>query len=145
MKIPNFKYDVEWLQDVLPNQMSDFFYCEGYGHSPVCHITGNGKKVLISCDGEMKLRYNDRTGKEHIITELWDFMDLGIETDKDYNNNLARFEWDYNPWFTAYDVTHNYDPTLGEDTYDHLDFVEGNLLDIIDQVVKYIETGEVND
>lgn len=140
------KYDIEWLQDVVPNQMSDFFYCEGYGHSPVCYITGNGRKILISCDGEMKLYYRPKEGEEIVITDFWDMIyEAKIKTDKDYNDNIEKFEWDYNPWFTAYDITHNYDPTLGEDTYDHLDYVEGNLQDIVDQVVKYIETGEVND
>ena len=43
-------FDIEWLTENEPKQRTDVFYCEGYHHSPVCIITGNERKVLISLE-----------------------------------------------------------------------------------------------
>lgn len=136
------EFDIEWLQENNKKQRMDIFYCEGYHHSPVCIIEGNDKKVLISCDGEMKAIFTDNDGDEVYITDFWDLIELGIKTDSDYLKVEDRIEWDFNPWFAAYDITENYDPTLGNDTYHYLEIVEGNLDDTIEKVKKYIETGE---
>ena len=135
------KLDIEWLQERNPNQSLDIFYCEGYEHSPVCYITGNERKVLISCDGEMKGVFTDESGDEVIIGDFWDLMDAGIDSDDIYLELRHRFEWDFNPWFTAYDITKDYDPDLGHSTYNCLEFVEGTLDEIIDNVNNYIKQG----
>jgi hypothetical protein len=135
------EFDIEWLQERSQNQALDIFYCEGYEHSPVCYISGNKRKVLISCDGEMRGIFSDKSGDEVIITDFWDLIDAGIETDDDYLELKEKIEWDFNPWFTAYDVTNNYDPDLGHDTFTCLEFVEGDLDEIISKVKDYISKG----
>jgi hypothetical protein len=129
------KFDIEWLQKSEPKQRQDVFYCEGYHHSPVCIITGNEKKVLISCDGEMTIRNED-----DVIKDFWDLLDSGVKTDAD----LARLDpdnFDDEPWFAAYDITKNYDETAGHETYDDLGIIEGNLDEMIKLVKEYITSG----
>jgi hypothetical protein len=125
------EFDIEWLQERTQNQSLDIFYCEGYEHSPVCYITGNGKKVLISCDGEMKGIFSDESGDEVIITDFWDLIDAGIKTDDDYLELREKIEWDFNPWFTAYDITNGYDPDLGHEEFNCLEFVEVTLMRLL--------------
>ena len=117
-----------------PNQRTDVFYCEGYHHSPVCIITGNERKVLISCDGEMTIRDED-----DVIKDFWGLLDSGIKTDDD----LARLDpdnFDDEPWFAAYDITDNYDEVAGHETYDDLGIIEGNLDEMIKLVNEYLTT-----
>jgi hypothetical protein len=78
------KIDIEWLTENEPEQRTDLFYCEGYHHSPVCIITGNTRKVLISCDGEMTIRHQ-HLGQEYVIKDFWDLLDLNITKDIDLN------------------------------------------------------------
>ena len=130
------KFDIEWLQHNDLSQRQDIFYCEGYEHSPVCFIKGNGRKVLISCDGEMRIIYKV-DGDDVIISDYWDLIDAGVKSDDDiWKLKLA--DWDCNPWFDAYDVTEGYHPENGVESFVHLDMVEGNLDDIIDTVKQYI-------
>lgn len=137
------EFDIEWLTENEPEQRTDMFYCEGYHHSPVCIITGNERKVLISCDGEMTIRYkiNDQ---EHILKDFWDLLDNGIARDIDLNK-LDPDNFDDSPWFAAYDITNNYDEVAGYETYDDLGIVEGNLDEMIKLVKEYIIKGEYND
>jgi hypothetical protein len=128
------KFDIEWLTENEPNQRTDVFYCEGYHHSPVCIITGNERKVLISCDGEMTIRDED-----DVIKDFWGLLDSGIKTDDD----LARLDpdnFDDEPWFAAYDITDNYDEVAGHETYDDLGIIEGNLDEMIKLVNEYLTT-----
>ena len=128
------KFDIEWLQENEPEQRTDVFYCEGYHHSPVCIITGNERKVLISCDGEMTIRDED-----DVIKDFWGLLDSGIKTDDD----LARLDpdnFDDEPWFAAYDITDNYDEVAGHETYDDLGIIEGNLDEMIKLVNEYLTT-----
>ena len=64
-------------------------------------------------------------------------MDNGIHTDDDIEK-LSDANWDFSPWFDAYDITENYEPENGVESFVHLDMVEGNLDDIIDTVKQYI-------
>ena len=133
------EFDIEWFTENEPKQRRDVFYCEGYHHSPVCIITGNERKVLISCDGEMTIRDED-----DVIKDFWGLLDSGIKTDDD----LARLDpdnFDDEPWFAAYDITNNYDEVAGHETYDDLGIIEGNLDEMIKLVKEYITKGEYND
>ena len=132
------KFDIEWLQGSDKEQRLDVFYCEGYGHSPVCIVKGNTVKVLISCDGEMKAVLTKDNGDEVYVTDFWDLVHNDIKTDKLLMESNKNIEWDLNPWFDAYDITSNYDPDIGHESYDNLDIVEGNLDDIIEKVKLYI-------
>lgn len=135
------EFDIEWLQHDEPDQRQDIFYCEGYEHSPVCIIKGNGKQVLISCDGEMRIIHKIN-GDDYIITDYWDLIEAGIKTDEDVYKVLEDADWDCNPWFDAYDISMNYQPELGPDNMGiHLDMVSGDLDEIIGLVKRYIEKG----
>lgn len=133
------KIDIEWLMENEPDQRTDVFYCEGYFHSPVCIITGNTRKVLISCDGEMTIRY-----KDIVIKDFWDLLNNGIKTDADLKK-LDRDKYDDEPWFDAYDITKNYDPTIGHESYDNLDMVHDNLDEVISMVKNYLMKGDFYD
>ena len=136
------EFDIEWLTENEPDQRTDLFYCEGYHHSPVCFITGNDRKVLISCDGEMTIRY-EINGQEHNLKDFWDLLDNGIKTDADLMK-LNRDNYDDEPWFAAYDITNNYDEVAGYETYDDIGIIEGDLDKMIELVKEYIEKGEYN-
>jgi len=133
------KFDIEWLTENEPNQRTDVFYCEGYFHTPVCIIKGNTRKVLISCDGEMTIRY-----KDIVIKDFWDLLNNGIKTDADLKK-LDRDNYDDEPWFDAYDITNNYDPTIGHESYDSLDMVHDNLDEVISMVKNYLMKGDFYD
>jgi hypothetical protein len=133
------KFDIEWLTENEPNQRTDVFYCEGYFHTPVCIIKGNTRKVLISCDGEMTIRY-----KDIVIKDFWDLLNNGIKTDADLKK-LDRDNYDDEPWFDAYDITKNYDPTIGHESYDSLDMVHDNLDEVISMVKNYLMKGDFYD
>jgi hypothetical protein len=133
------KFDIEWLTENEPKQRTDVFYCEGYHHSPVCFITGNKRKVLISCDGEMTIRY-----KHSVLKDFWGLLGNGIKTDADLKK-LDHDNYDDEPWFAAYDITNNYDEVAGHETYDDLGIIEGNLDEMIKLVKEYITKGEYND
>jgi hypothetical protein len=137
------EFDIEWLTENEPEQRTDLFYCEGYHHTPVCIITGNERKVLISCDGEMRIRY-DYGGEEYIITDFWDLLEHDIKRDIDLNR-LDCDKYDDSPWFAAYDITNNYDEVAGHETYDDLSIIESNLDEMIKLVKEYILKGEYND
>jgi hypothetical protein len=137
------KIDIEWLTENEPEQRTDLFYCEGYHHSPVCIITGNTRKVLISCDGEMTIRHQ-HLGQEYVIKDFWDLLDLHITKDIDLNV-LDRDKFDDEPWFDAYDITNNYDEVAGHETYDSLDMVHDNLDEVISMVKNYLMKGDFND
>lgn len=126
-------YDIEWLQWFDPQATSDLFYCEGYHHSPVCIVKGNGRHILIACDGEMTIRYND-----NVIKDFWDLEENGIKTDLDLSK-LDPDNFDDNPWLDAYDVTVNYDEVAGVETYDNLDMVSGTIEEIIEKVKIYLK------
>jgi hypothetical protein len=130
------KFDIEWLTENEPDQRTDVFYCEGYHHSPVCFITGNKRKVLISCDGEMTIRHEG-----DVIKDFWGLLDNGIKTDIDLTK-LDRDNYDDEPWFAAYDITDNYDEVAGHETYDDLGIITGNLDQMIELVKEYITKGE---
>jgi hypothetical protein len=132
------KFDIEWLQGSDKDQRLDVFYCEGYDHSPVCIVKGNTVEVLISCDGEMKAVLTKDNGDEVYITDFWGLLHNDIKTDKALMEINNKIEWHLNPWFDAYDITSNYDPDIGHESYDNLDIVEGNLDDIIEKVKLYI-------
>lgn len=131
-------FNIEWLTENEPEQRTDMFYCEGYHHSPVCIITGNEKKVLISCDGEMTIRHQ-HLGQEYVIKDFWDLLDLHISKDIDLNA-LDPDKFDDTPWFAAYDITDNYDEVAGHETYDDLGIIESNLDEMIKLVNKYLTT-----
>ena len=133
------KFDIEWLTENEPKQRTDVFYCEGYFHTPVCIIKGNTRKVLISCDGEMTIRY-----KDIVIKDFWDLLNNGIKTDADLKK-LDRDNYDDEPWFDAYDITKNYDPTIGHESYDNLDMVHDNLDEVISMVKNYLMKGDFYD
>lgn len=130
------KFDIEWLMDNEPEQRTDLFYCEGYHHSPVCIITGNERKVLISCDGEMTIRHL-HLGEEYVIKDFWDLLDLHINKDIDLNA-LDPDNFDDTPWFAAYDITNNYDEVAGHETYDDLGIIDDNLDKMIELVNEYL-------
>jgi hypothetical protein len=133
------KFNIEWFTENEPEQRTDVFYCEGYHHTPVCIISGNTRKVLISCDGEMTIRY-----KDIVIKDFWDLLNNGIKTDADLKK-LDRDNYDDEPWFDAYDITKNYDPTIGHESYDNLDMVHDNLDEVISMVKNYLMKGDFYD
>jgi hypothetical protein len=137
------EFNIEWLADNEPLQRTDLFYCEGYHHSPVCIITGHYRKVLISCDGEMTIRY-EANGQEHVIKDFWDLLENDIKTDDDLKK-LDRDNFDDEPWFAAYDITNNYDEVAGHETYDDIGIIHDNLDEMINMVEYYIKKGEYND
>jgi hypothetical protein len=134
--------DIEWLAYVSENQRSDVFYCDGYNHSPVCIVKGKYKKVLISCDGEMRAKFIDSDGEEHTITDFWELEEAGIKTDSDLSKYEDKLEWIENPWLDAYDITDGYHPENGSESMDHLDMVSGDLDEILNKVKNYIESNE---
>jgi len=136
MGVVLMKFDIEWLTENEPKQRTDVFYCEGYHHSPVCIITGNERKVLISCDGEMTIRY-----KDDVIKDFWGLLENGIKTDLELMR-LDHDNYDDEPWFAAYDITNNYDEVAGHETYDDLGIIEGNLDEMIKLVKEYLIKGE---
>ena len=133
------EFDIEWFTENEPKQRTDVFYCEGYHHSPVCIITGNERKVLISCDGEMTIRHED-----DVIKDFWGLLDIGIKTDVELGR-LDPDNFDDEPWFAAYDITNSYDEVAGHETYDDIGIIEGNLDKMIELVKEYIIKGEYND
>ena len=139
------EFDIEWLQDNEPEQRTDIFYCEGYHHSPVCIITGNERKVLISCDGEMTIRYTIPGLDEEVIKDFWDLIENDIKTDNDIWKLENNATYDDEPWFAAYDITNSYDEVAGHETYDDIGIIEGNLDKMIELVKEYIIKGEYND
>lgn len=130
--------DIEWLAWEDENQRSDVFYCDGYNHTPICIVKGNGKKVLISCDGEMRAHFIDSDGEEHLITDSWDLEDAGIKTDSDLKRYEDKLEWIDNPWLDAYDITEEYSPENGVESLVHLDMVSGTIDEIMEKVKTYI-------
>jgi hypothetical protein len=128
-------YDIEWLQWFNPEAKSDVFYCEGYEHSPVCVVSGNGRRILISCDGELRITIDD----EIIIQDHWDLIEHGFKTDADIPKLYEVGQVDWNCWLDAYDITSDYDPVAGQETYDHLDMISDNLDEIFDQVKAYLK------
>ena len=137
------KFDIEWLQKDEPEQRTDLFYCEGYQHSPVCIITGGSRKVLISCDGEMRIKYK-YGGETFTLTDYWDLLEHDIKRDIDLNK-LDYDNYIDNPWFAAYDITNNYDEDAGWETYEDIGFVHDNLDEMILRVKYYITEGKYND
>jgi hypothetical protein len=133
------EFNIEWFTENEPKQRTDMFYCEGYHHTPVCIITGNERKVLISCDGEMTIRY-----KDIVMKDFWDLLNNGIKTDADLKK-LNPDNFDDTPWFAAYDITNNYDEVAGHETYDDLGIIDDNLDKMIELVKEYILKGEYND
>ena len=138
VKIMIKNIEIEWLAWEDENQRSDVFYCEGYGHSPICIVSGDTKKVLISCDGEMRAHFIDSDGEEHLITDSWELEDAGIKSDSDLRRFEDKFEWDDNPWLDAYDITDGYHPENGSESFDHLDMVSGTIDEILEKVKEYI-------
>lgn len=139
-------FDIEWLNWYNPEAKSDVFYCDGYGHSPVCVIkatdenTGKDTHILISVDGEMRLDYLDPiTGDIHNIRDSWDLAEIGITKDSDLIK-LDGVNWDMNPWFDAYDITADYASEDGMESLIHLDMVSGDLDEIIGRVMEYLKT-----
>lgn len=135
--------DIEWLVHEELHQRSDVFYCDGYNHTPVCVVKGENRKVLISCDGEMDVRFIDEDGEEHKITDFWGLLDVGIKSDADLQKYEDKLNWIDNPWFDAYDITDDYQPELGPDNSGiHLDMVSGSIDEILEKVKNYINEGE---
>lgn len=139
-------FDIEWLEWYNPEAKADVFYCDGYGHNPVCVIkatdedTGKDTHILISVDGEMRLDYLDPiTGDIHNVRDFWDLAEIGITKDSDLVK-LDGMEWDMNPWFDAYDITAKYTPEDGIESLIHLDMVSGDLDEIIGRVIEYLKT-----
>lgn len=141
------EFDIEWLLSYDENQNDAIFYCEGYEHSPICVISGNDRKVLIVCNGEMKIVY-ELNNEEFIIQDFWDLMRAGINTDEDLEK-LDEYERDCNPWFEAYDITEIYKEKMadlleifamqdiGKDI-PSLEIDEDDLRSLISQINNYI-------
>jgi hypothetical protein len=87
----------------------------------------------------MTIRY-----KDIVIKDFWDLLNNGIKTDADLKK-LDRDNYDDEPWFDAYDITKNYDPTIGHESYDNLDMVHDNLDEVISMVKNYLMKGDFYD
>lgn len=138
--------DIEWLVYFDPKQTRDVFYCDGSYNVPICVVKGEEKKVLIVCDGEMYGFYNKNTEDEYHIRSFWDLEKLGIKTDDDLERLEDKIEWDFNPWFDAYDITNDYQPEIGPDNSGiHLDMVSADIYEILNSVKEYMNEGEYYD
>lgn len=124
MKSDNL-FHFSWEMIYSPLQTMDIFYCDGYGHNPVLFIEYRGKRVMISCDGEMKFDYNDTR-----IRNCDDLIHAGITTDNEWYKAANSIENGYFPWFDAYIEENN--------NWVHLDMVNGSLDDIILQCQRYL-------
>lgn len=130
-------FDIEWLQWFDEKAKTDLFFCEGYEHSPVCIVSGNGKRVLIACDGEMRIVHK-KDGDDFIIRDFWDLQEIGVNTDDD----LVKLEdsfIDFSPWLDAYDITKRYAPEDGVESFEHLDMVSGEIDEILEKVKIYLK------
>ena len=131
--------DIEWLMWYDADAKSDVFYCDGSGHSPVCIVRSNGKQILIAVDGEMKIVTNHPdTNEEYIIEDHWDLLEIGIKKDSDLKK-LDDSEIEMSPWFDAYDISINYDPSNGVEVYAHLDMVSENIDEVMEKVKVYLK------
>lgn len=106
------KFEIEWLMEYSEGKNAAIFYCESYEHSPICIVKGNDRKVLIACNGEMSIPYQ-LNNEEFIIKDFWDLMEAGINSDNDVikllEDGSIDYDWDYNPWLEAYDITELYE------------------------------------
>lgn len=121
------KFYFEWIDLYMHNRTSDVFYCLGEGHSPVVYIEFNGRRTMISCDGEMSFYYGDTR-----IRSGFDLAKARIDSDAIWEQIRGCIDDGLFPWFDAYEWDQD-----GK-YWNHLDMVSGDLNEIIFNVQHYL-------
>lgn len=125
------KINFDWHNIYDHKQISDVFYCIGNGHNQVVYMEFNGRRVKISCDGEMSFYYGNTR-----IRSNFDLEEAGIDSDAVWSQIRDSVDDGLFPWFDAYEWNEE------KEYWEHLDMVSGELDEIINRVQVYLAYNE---